>query len=313
MKKLLPPIAAQAKRASMPETTIAILMPGDMGHAVGQSLLEHGHPVVTCLAGRSERTRGLAEQAGLRDLPDLDTLVREANIILSILPPARAVEQAKAVADAAQRTGGKPHYVDCNAISPDTAKNVADAIAVAGTPFTDCGIIGLKPGNGPGPRFYVSGADTKPMEALDGKGFKVVNIGPEVGQASGLKMCYAALTKGTWTLHTALLMTAEVLGLSDVLEKEFAFSQETALAAMRKTLPRIPADSERWIGEMEEIAATFEAAGLPPGFHQGAAEIFRILSRTPFAEETRETLDPNRTLETSIRAYVEAIEDDAKT
>ncbi len=305
-------MAAQAKRPSMSESTIAILMPGDMGHAVGQSLLEHGHQVVTCLTGRSERTRGLAEQAGLQDLSDLDTLVGEADIILSILPPTRAVEQAKDVADAIQRTGSKPHYVDCNAISPETASRVADAIAIAGTPFTDCGIIGLKPGNGPGPRFYVSGADTRPIEALDGKGFSVVAIGSEVGQASGLKMCYAALTKGTWTLHTALLMTAEVLGLSDVLEKEFAFSQETALAAMRRTLPRIPADSERWIGEMEEIAATFEYAGLPPGFHQGAAEIFRILSRTPFAEETRETLDTNRTLETSIRAYVEAIDKRAK-
>lgn len=305
-------MAAQAKRPSMSEPTIAILMPGDMGHAVGQSLQEHGHQVVTCLAGRSERTRSLAAQAGLRDLSDLDTLVSEADIILSILPPARAVDQAKAVASANQRTGGKPHYVDCNAISPETASRVADAIAIAGTPFTDCGIIGLKPGNGPGPRFYVSGADTKPIEALDGKGFKVVAIGSEVGQASGLKMCYAALTKGTWTLHTALLMTAEVLGLSEFLEKEFAFSQETALAAMRRTLPRIPADSERWIGEMEEIAATFEGAGLPPGFHQGAAEIFRILSRTPFAQETRETLDTSRTLETSIRAYVEAIDESTK-
>lgn len=292
----------------MPLPVIAILMPGDMGHAVGRALLDNGHRVVTCLEGRSSRTRGLAEQAGLEDLPDLDSLVSDADILLSILPPARAVNQAEAVASAMQRTGAKTHFVDCNAVSPATVERVAAAIAAADAPFTDCGIIGLKPGNGPGPRFYVSGTDTALIETLDGKGFSVVRVGPDVGQASGLKMCYAALTKGTWTLHTALLMTAETLGLSDVLEKELAFSQEAALGAMRRTLPRIPADSERWIGEMEEIAATFEAAGLPPGFHQGAAEIFRVLSKTPFAAETRETLDENRTLEQSIQAYVQALQ-----
>jgi hypothetical protein len=37
----------------------------------------------------------------------------------------------------------------------------------------------------------------------------------------------------------------------------------------------------RWIGEMEEIARTFAAADLPPGFHEAAAEIYR---RTPHEE-----------------------------
>ena len=31
----------------------------------------------------------------------------------------------------------------------------------------------------------------------------------------------------------------------------------------------------RWIAEMEEIAATMAAVGLPKGFHQAAAEIYR--------------------------------------
>ncbi len=198
-------------------------------------------------------------------------------------------------------TGAKPVYVDCNAVSPATVGEIADVITDAGAPFIDAGIIGLKPdGQGAGPRFYVSGADTSAMQDLDGKGFQVKNLGAEPGRASALKMCYAGLTKGTWTLHTAVLLAAEAQGLSAELREEFEYSQGPTLAQMEARTPRLPADSERWIGEMEEIAKTFADAGLPPGFHQGAAEIFRVLAKTPFAAETRETLDETRTLEDTI-------------
>ena len=52
---------------------------------------------------------------------------------------------------------------------------------------------------------------------------------------------------------------------------------------------------------MEEIAATFAAAGVTPGFHEGAAEIFRLLDSTPFASESPETIDRSRTLKDTIR------------
>lgn len=283
--------------------TVAILMPGDMGHGIGRALREHGHEVITCLAGRSERTRGLAAAAGLEDVADLETLTKRADIILSILPPARAVDQAREVAAAMQASGAKPVYVDCNAVSPDTARKVGQAITSAGAPFIDAGIIGLAPGKGGRTRVHVSGPDTAPMEALDGKGFEVIPLGEGIGRASALKMCYAGLTKGTFTLHTAVLLTAEMLGVGPELYDEFEISQPAALATMRRSVPRLPADSGRWIGEMEEIAATFAGAGVPSGFHEAAAEIFRILSRTPFASESRETMDTSRTVEDAIPVY----------
>jgi len=92
-----------------------------------------------------------------------------------------------------------------------------------------------------------------------------------------------------------------------LLRQEFSFSQPAELKAMRELVPRLPADSERWIAEMEEIAATFSAAGAPSGFHEGAAEIFRLLAKTPFASETRETIDASRTLEKSIRVYAQQL------
>ena len=80
--------------------TVAVLSPGNMGHAVGRALGRHGMDVVTCLTGRSERTRGLAKDAGIRDVPSLEVLVEESDLILSILVPAEAVGLAKEVAEA---------------------------------------------------------------------------------------------------------------------------------------------------------------------------------------------------------------------
>ena len=298
----------------MTTDTIAVLMPGDMGHAVGKALADAGYDVVTCLSGRSERTRALAEAGGLRDLDSLDAVATEASLVLSILPPASAMGLARDMAAAMERSGARPVYVDCNAISPGTARDIANVIEAVGAPFIDAGIIGTKPGIGPGPRFYVSGADTAPMQALDGKGFQVLGLGPEPGRASAIKMCYAGLTKGTWTLHTAVLLAAEAQGLTAELLAEFEYSQGQALAQMEARLPRLPADSGRWIGEMEEIAKTFADAGVTPGFHEGAAEIFRLLSQTPFASETRKTIDESRTLEETLREAAKLIpKKDAKS
>ena len=287
---------------------IAVLMPGDMGHATGGVLARHGHDVITCLDGRSDHTRGLAAAAGLRDVGSLDAVVRGAALVLSILPPAAALGQATDVAEAMNRTGAKPVYVDCNAISPGTTRDIAAVIEAAGAPYIDAGIVGTKPGHGLGPRFYVSGADTGPMEALDGQGFQVKAIGSKPGRASGLKMCYAGLTKGTWTLHAAVLLAAEAQGLTVELRQEFEYSQAPTYAQMEARIPSIPADAERWIGEMEEIAKTFADAGVTPGFHRGAAAIFRILAQTPFASETRATLDTERTLEETVREAARLLE-----
>jgi len=292
--------------------TVAVLMPGDMGHAVGGAIRAAGHRVVTCLAGRSPRTRGLAAKAGLADAGSLEALVGEAEIVLAILPPASALSLAGDVAKAMKKARAFPVYVDCNAVAPSTAKAIGAVIAAAGAPFIDCGIVGAAPGPRSRPRFYVSGADVRPMQALGASlgdiGFEVVAVGSEPGRASALKMCYAALTKGTWTLQTAVLLAAEMLGLTGELRRELAASQRAALDMMEARIPRLPADSGRWVGEMEEIAKTFAEAGVTPGFHDGAAEIFRLLARTPFAAETRETIDATRTAAQTIEAAAKLLE-----
>ena len=138
--------------------TVAILSPGDMGHAVGRALAGHGLTVITCLAGRSRRTQKLAAAGGLEAVPTLEVLVERADLILSIMPPSAALESAGAVAEAMQSVERAPCYADCNAISPMTARRIAAVVTNSGGAFVDAGIVGPPPGKAPSPtRFYVSG------------------------------------------------------------------------------------------------------------------------------------------------------------
>ena len=288
--------------------TVAIQSPGDMGSGVGRELIARGFRVATCLAGRSERSRKLAAGAGFELAESLDDLVESADLVLSILPPAAAETFADEAAAALRRTGAHPVFADCNAISPATARRVAALVAGTGAAFIDAGIIGSPPGRSDLPtRFYCSGPDTSALEALDGPALSVRRLGDDVGRASAMKMVYAAVTKGTFTLHAAALTAARVYGLSEPFHAELEESQPAAFAAMNRMVPRLPLDAARWVGEMHEIRDTLASAGLPGEFHQGAAEVFELLARTPIAAETRETVDPSRTLADALEVYAETL------
>ena len=120
-------------------------------------------------------------------------------------------------------------------------------------------------------------------------------LGGAIGRASGLKMCYAALTKGTAALHVALLTAAEALGLSAALQAELEASQPAARQSMQG-LVGVPAKAFRWVGEMEEIASTFASAGVPSGLHLGAADVFRLIAESPVGHERPEIVDRSRSL-----------------
>ncbi len=286
----------------MTVAAIGLLSPGDMGHAVGRELREHGLDVLTCLEGRSDRTRALAAAAGLRDVPSLDDLVVASDLVLSILVPAEAMGVCLSVAGAVKRTGKSIVFADCNAVSPRTSAAMGGAVREAGGRYVDGSIIGGPPRDGYSPRLYVSGPEASVLSELDGKGVDVRDLGEEVGRASAIKMCYAAVTKGTSALQLAQIAAAEALGLTDELAAELRGSQPEVYAAMAKSLPGLPTKAFRWIGEMEEIAATFASVGLSPGFHEGSADMYRLLSETPFASETPEDIDASRTLDETAAA-----------
>ncbi len=289
--------------------TIAILSPGDMGHSVGNVLRENGLRVISCLGDRSERTRDLATEAGIEDVPTYADLVREADLLLSILVPAQAVNAAQRVAEALTATGTELVYADCNAIAPQTVREVAGTITRAGGTFIDGSIIGGPPRGESHPRLYVSGSDTAPMEVLNEYGLHVVPLGGEIGLASALKMCYSAWTKGSAALFTELLVAAQAMGVLDALRHEFEQSQSAMLLRMQR-LPAMPIRSRRFVGEMLEIAKSFGDVGLTPKMLEGAAEMYSLVGSTYLADRTPEDRTPFPSVEETLQVLVDSLGED---
>lgn len=285
--------------------TIAILSPGEMGHAIGAALARHGATVITSLAGRSERTVGLARAAGIEDVGSLDRVVREADAILSVLSSASAPLVASEVAS---RLAGRDRpltFVECNALAPKTAREIGAVVAGAGGHVVDVGIVGGPPTERSGPRFYASGPHVEEFLAFRDYGLDVRPIGAEIGQASGFKMCYGALTKGLSALGTELLLAAAHLDLLDPLLAEFQDSQPSQLAWLERSVPAMPPKSRRWVSEMEEIAATLGQLGLSSGYHQAAADLYRWVGDTRLGHERPESRDTSRTLRATIEELAE--------
>jgi 3-hydroxyisobutyrate dehydrogenase-like beta-hydroxyacid dehydrogenase len=279
-----------------------------MGHAVGQLLREHEIKVVTCLTGRSQRTKDLAELAGIADVPDLNEMVAQSQIILSISVSEMVPSICQLVADAIKATKADVLFAECNAIAPQLSRQMEPIITEAGGRYIDASIVGGPPLNGSSPRFYASGDNTAEFEGLVNFGLDVRTVGTEVGKASGIKMCYAAMTKGSSALYSELLMAAELMGLSDFVKAEFQSSQPAVLQRMERGLPGVPAKARRWVSEMEEIKATFEHLGLTPHLFQGVADMYRMIGSTSMGDETPQTRDDDRSLEETIRLMAEWVQ-----
>lgn len=262
-------------------TTVAVMMPADMGGAVARMLAATGVRVVTNLDGRSARTRKLAAAAGVADIPDDGELVAACDAILSIVAPSGAVALAERLAPAIRAAGTAPLYLDCNAIAPATARAVNDIVTAAGARFVDAGIIGPPPRGHTGEtRFYLSGPAAVEAAELLGVGLDMRPVSERIGDASAVKMCYAALTKGSTAVMIQLLVAAERLGVLEPLAKEFAISQAGQLARMRQAVPESIPKAFRWVAEMEEIGRTFADVGITPRSLQGAAEMYSTVAAT---------------------------------
>jgi 3-hydroxyisobutyrate dehydrogenase-like beta-hydroxyacid dehydrogenase len=273
--------------------TVAILSPGDMGHGVGQVLKQNGLRVVTCLQKRSQRTRELAVEAGIEDLPSLEAVVTESDLIMSILVPGAARDIAREVGEALRATKTDVLFADCNAIAPSTARDVASIIESAGGRVVDAGIIGPPPTR-PGNRMYASGPGADEFATLNHHGLDIRVLPGEVGQASGLKVCYAALTKGLQALGLELLVAADAMGLHDELAAEQAESMSAIRGYLERITPTMPPKANRWVSEMEEIAQAFADLGMTPKLFEGVADMYRLVAETPIGRETPENRDTSR-------------------
>jgi 3-hydroxyisobutyrate dehydrogenase-like beta-hydroxyacid dehydrogenase len=267
---------------------IGVVSPGDMGQAIAVRLRECGCNVFTALDGRSARTRTLAREAGLTDCGSDDKLVASCDLILSILDPGAALVKAHEVAAAIRKARKNVIYADCNALSPQTVREIDATIREAGGTFVDVGIIGSPPRGKSRTRLYVSGPDAGLFTQFSHPNLLVRVVSGRIGDASGLKMCYGALTKGAVALGVELLIAARKLGVEQVLETEFRESLPDIHDWILSRTPTTPPKAYRWIPEMREIAKTFEGVGMTPRIMQGAAEMFEFVAATLLGKESPE-------------------------
>ncbi len=275
-------------------TRVGILHPGAMGGAVGAALVASGVEVSWASEGRSAASRGRAESGGLVDAGSVPSLLEGSDVVVCICPPDAAVDMAKTVAG----HGFAGIYVDANAVSPATARDIASIVASAGAAFVDGDLIGGPPRPGGATRLYLSGPTADSLvELLSGPGLEAVALGDDVAAASALKMCYASWTKGTAALLLAIRAAARSLGVEDALLTEWDRTQP-GVRERSAGAPAVVPKAWRFVGEMEEIAATFAAAGLPDGFALAAADVYRRVRRF---KDTDTTLDD--ALKTLLQEY----------
>jgi 3-hydroxyisobutyrate dehydrogenase-like beta-hydroxyacid dehydrogenase len=266
----------------LPTETIGILHPGAMGISIAASVLRSGHQVCYASEGRSDATRARAAKHNLQELGTLAELCKTCSLIISVCPPHAAEEVAGEVI----AHGFKDLYLDANAISPQKAKQIGKKLSETGVTFVDGGIIG-GPAWTPGETWlYLSGKDAgRVADCFSAGPLGVSIIGDEIGKASALKMCYAAYTKGTTALLTSILALAETSNVRAELETQWERDESGFSEQAEGRARRVTAKAWRFAGEMDEIAAAFDATGLPGGFHTAAGEIYRRLAQFKGTEE----------------------------
>jgi 3-hydroxyisobutyrate dehydrogenase-like beta-hydroxyacid dehydrogenase len=256
-------------------TTIGLLHPGEMGSALGAAAVRRGARVLWASAGRGPATRARADADGFEDAGSVKRLVAESPMIVSVCPPAAALNVAREVA----ALGFRGLYVDANAVAPTTTRTVGDILTRGGATFVDGSIIGPPPRTGATARLFLSGPDAPSVGAVfDGGPLEPIVLNATIGAASAMKMAYSGWNKAS----QALLMAVRALAVRENIDAAL-------LVEWSRSMPDMPARSERavvdntrkawrFVGEMEEIAATFGAAGLPVGFHEAAAEVYGRLA-----------------------------------
>lgn len=252
-----------------------------MGSAMGASWRAGGADVVTCVEGRSARTRALAVQAGLRTVPRPADVVA-ADLVVAIVPPDEAMAAARSIAEAAKQAGVRPLVADLNAIAPTTAGRIEETLRQAGLEFVDGSISGPppRPERRRSTRLYLSGERAREIAAIANPWAEMFVLGEEAGQASALKMCTASVYKGTNALIMHALLTAAANGVVDEFLADVSRTWPDQVPGWHLDIALAASKSARYAGEMREIARAQAAAGLPAELFEGVATAYERASET---------------------------------
>ncbi|MFC6984845.1 NAD(P)-dependent oxidoreductase [Streptomyces cirratus] len=251
-------------------TTVTLLHPGAMGATVAAQTVAAGHEVLWVPEGRSDATRRRAEDAGATACDSLDEALARSEIVLSICPPQAAEDVAATVA--AHAFAGV--YVDANAINPQRMQCIAEEIR-PGAMVLDGAIFGPPPGGQRAARLYLAGeaqaVDTVEPVFKD-TALHIRRARGSVGSASALKMAFASYQKAARTLAGVAHALADAHGVGDELTAEAQVMAANILSDPGY-LPSVAARAWRWVPEMEDIAETLRAAGLPADMAEAAVAV----------------------------------------
>lgn len=288
----------------------------------------------------SKDTIERVKAAQVTDLSTDTALVKTCDVILSVVPPRDAEATAQRLIDAlALVTKPSPplYFADMNAVAPSTIKLIAANIAAANVPITliDGSILGGPPrrvddaaaadpaaptaGDSSGGGWNLPSMPTSgPVSFADIPGYgatlhDVLNakhISADIGASSGLKMCFASLSKGYAAIAIQSYTTAQRLGVLPALREALEDIMPARVKQTENALVGMPPKAYRWVREMEEISATHaEEGGFEPDLFRGAAGVFRAVAEdTVLGEEKIGERKRGRTAEDVAAAMAEGLE-----
>jgi 3-hydroxyisobutyrate dehydrogenase-like beta-hydroxyacid dehydrogenase len=265
---------------------IGVIGTGEMGAGVGGALVAGGVEVWTTLAGRSAASTERVKRAGITIVEGMAPLARECSIVLSILPPDRALEVAAEYAGALRGGSGRPLYADCNSIAPATARRIGEIVTTAGARFVDASIIGGAPRPGhDGPHIYACGPDVAEFAGLTAYGADIRPLDGPIGIASALKMCWAGIGKAYIGIGAAMFAEAEKLGIAEPLMLEFTKRPRTLVEYLPPETSRMYRKAYRWIGEMREIETFCADDADLAAIYGGLAGYYETIAETAATKE----------------------------
>ncbi|MFL2642384.1 MAG: NAD(P)-binding domain-containing protein [Dehalococcoidia bacterium] len=258
---------------------IGLIGLGEMGSEIGRSFVKNKINVISVFEGRSKNSKERAMKYGIKDALSVQNFSKESDIVISVIPPDKALETAKLYSSFANKEN--QIYCDLNAISTMTAKKIKKLLDQRNLNYVDGSIMGGPPNEKYSPRVYLSGKLAKKILFLSGKGIEIITLTGSDFQASAMKMVYASITKGSKALVAGAFIVAKKNDVFQELIEELEYSEEYFHNVALKQVPSIKHKAYRWIGEMNEISSTFKDSGLTGGFHSESEKIYELIKDLP--------------------------------
>jgi 3-hydroxyisobutyrate dehydrogenase-like beta-hydroxyacid dehydrogenase len=262
---------------------IGLLYPGEMGTAIARVLRGRGYCVVTAASHRSVATRARCAEAGIENVASFNEVVRQANVVISLVTPDAAEEVVTAYCAAAKIAPRGAIFVDANSIGPALASLLAEKIEAAGVSFVDAAINGMAKNLTTSGTVILSGKQSNVVAELFRTAVRVKVLGSEPGRASAMKMLLSGMSKGICALYLELGMVAQQSGMLPEFSQMATEIYPGIMALVDRMLPTYAIHAARRAVEMHELETTVMDCGIEPCVVEAVWRIHEVLAGIDFA------------------------------